>query len=293
MRRWLGTGAAGMLGQGLVAMLRRPVQDVTGLSRRYLDVPDESAVREALRRHQPTVLVNCAAWTAVDDAEAPEQEALPVNGQRAGHLAAAYRAVSARLVQVSTDYVFSGSSGQPYTKDDSRAPRTAYGRTKLAAERVLLEMLPDSGYVGRTAWLYGAHGHSFVRPMLSLAGTQDCVDVIADQRAQPTWTVDVAEQIIAPIRSEVARVRATTSSTYPRLAPRPAWSVLSHDRLAAAGFEPTGGWRASPRRVFPLPPPGAPAALPAGGRPPRGRDVAFDLSAAHGRRGRARAEDAI
>jgi dTDP-4-dehydrorhamnose reductase len=318
MSRWLVTGAAGMLGQDLMVMLREHDQDVTGLSRRDLDVRDESAVRETLRRHQPTVVVNCAAWTAVDDAEAHEPEALLVNGNGAGHLAAACRAVGARLVQVSTDYVFSGDSRQPYAEDDPPAPRTAYGRTKLAGERAVLEILPDSGYVIRTAWLYGAHGHSFVRAMIGLAGKQDCVDVVADQWGQPTWTVDVAEQIIALIRSQApagiyhatsagqvtwfavareifrlldadpARVRAVTSSSYPRPAPRPAWSVLSHGRLVAAGIEPIDGWRTSLSRAFPLLLPGAPAE----GRPPRGHDAGRDRPAARGSRGRARAEDA-
>ncbi len=322
MSRWLVTGAAGMLGQDLMVMLREHDQDVTGLSRRDLDVRDESAVREALRRHQPTVVVNCAAWTAVDDAEAHEPEALLVNGNGASHLAAACRAAGARLVQVSTDYVFSGDSRQPYAEEDPPAPRTAYGRTKLAGERAVLEILPDSGYVVRTAWLYGAHGHSFVHAMIGLAGKQDCVDVVADQWGQPTWTVDVAEQIIELIRSQAsagiyhatsagqvtwfafareifrlldadpARVRAITSSSYPRPAPRPAWSVLSHGRLVAAGIEPIGGWRTSLSRAFPLLLPGAPAAPPAEGRPPRGHDAGRDLPAAHGSRGRVRAEDA-
>jgi dTDP-4-dehydrorhamnose reductase len=322
MRRWLVTGAAGMLGQDLMAVLRQHGQDVTGLSRRDLDVRDECAVREALGRHHPAVVVNCAAWTAVDDAEAHEPEALLVNGDGAAHLAAACRAVGARLVQVSTDYVFSGDSRQPYAEDDSPAPRTAYGRTKLGGERAVLEILPDSGYVVRTAWLYGAHGHSFVHAMMGRAGRPDGVDVVADQWGQPTWTVDVAERIIALIGAEAAagiyhatsagqatwfalarevfrlldadpaRVRATTSSSCPRPAPRPAWSVLSHDRLVAAGIEPIGGWRSSLGRAFPLLLPGAPAARPAEVRPPRGHDVGCDLQAARGSRGRAPAEDA-
>jgi dTDP-4-dehydrorhamnose reductase len=321
MRRWLVTGSAGMLGRDLVIMLRQHGQDVTGLARPGLDVRDESAVRSALHRHQPTVVVNCAAWTAVDDAEAHEQEALLVNGHGAGHIAAACRAVGARLVQVSTDYVFSGDSGQPYAEDDPPAPRTAYGRTKLAGERAVLEILPTSGLVVRTAWLYGAHGRSFVHAMTGLESQRPAVDVVADQRGQPTWTADVAGLIIALIHADAAagiyhatssgqatwfafareifrllgadpaRVRATTSSRHPRPAPRPACSVLSHGRLIAAGIKPIGGWRVSLRRAFPLLFPDlAPAPL-VGRMAAAGHDHARDMPAAPWPAGRARGAD--
>ncbi len=281
MSRWLIAGAGGMLGQDLAAALRADGEDVVGLTRRDLDVTDERAVRAALRGCAPDVVVNCAAWTAVDDAEAHEDEALGVNGRGAEYLAAACAADRVRLVHLSTDYVFGGDARWPYSETDATGPRTAYGRTKLAGERAVLGLLPDTGYVVRTAWLYGAHGANFVRTMIRLERERPGVDVVADQRGQPTWTADVAGQVTALVRARAAagvyhatssgeatwfelarevfqllgsdpqRVRATTTSAFPRPAPRPAYSVLGHHAWAGTGIEPIGDWRLALRRAFP------------------------------------------
>jgi dTDP-4-dehydrorhamnose reductase len=283
-RRWLVTGSGGMLGCDLVAALAGRGEDVLGLSRKELDVTDETAVAAALAERRPNVVVNCAAWTAVDGAEAHEDEALAVNGTGAAHVAAAIAAGTApgcRLVHLSTDYVFAGDAAVPYAEDDAPGPRTAYGRTKLAGEQAVRRLLPQAGYVVRTAWLYGAHGPNFVRTMIRLESERPAVDVVADQRGQPTWTADVAEQVIAlagsgapagvyhATSSGVAtwfdlarevflllgadpdRVRATSTDAFPRPAPRPRYSVLGHDAWAAAGLEPIGDWRPSLRRAFP------------------------------------------
>lgn len=271
-----------MLGQDLVALLRHRGARVTGLSRRDLDVTSAEAVRTALRRWRPDVVVNCAALTAVDRAEAHEDDALRVNGDGAAHLAASCASDGIRLVQMSTDYVFDGSARRPYAEDDAPAPRTAYGRTKLAGERAVLGQLRGAGYVVRTAWLYGAHGPNFVRTMIRLSREQPAVDVVDDQRGQPTYTVDVADRVIALIESgapagvyhatssgdttwfgfarevfrllgaDPARVRPTTSDAFPRPAPRPAYSVLGHDAWARAGLEPIRDWRAALGRAFPV-----------------------------------------
>jgi dTDP-4-dehydrorhamnose reductase len=281
MSRWLIAGAGGMLGQDLAAALRADGEDVVGLTRRDLDVTDERAVRAALRGCAPDVVVNCAAWTAVDDAEAHEDEALGVNGRGPEYLAAACAADRVRLVHLSTDYVFGGDARRPYPETGATGPRTAYGRTKLAGERAVLGLLPDTGYVVRTAWLYGAHGPNFVRTMIRLERERPGVDVVADQRGQPTWTADVAGQVTALVRARAAagvyhatssgeatwfelarevfqllgtdpqRVRATTTSAFPRPAPRPAYSVLGHDAWAGTGIEPIGDWRLALRRAFP------------------------------------------
>ena len=279
--RILVTGAGGMLGRDLTAALQADGEDVTGLTRRELDITDEAAVRAALRDRRPDVTVNCAAWTAVDDAEAHEDEALGVNGRGPAHLAAGCAASGSLLVHMSTDYVFRGDARRPYSEHDPANPRTAYGRTKLAGEQAVLKRLPETGYVLRTAWLYGAHGPNFVRTMIRLERERPFVDVVADQRGQPTWTADVAGQVIALIRSRAAagvyhatssgeatwfelarevfrllgadpdRVRATTTGAFPRPAPRPAYSVLGHDGWAGAGIEPIGDWRLALRRAFP------------------------------------------
>ena len=201
MTRWLVTGAGGMLGTDMVAVLTSRGEPVTGMNRAGLDVTDAAAVTDAIARCRPDVVVNCAAWTAVDDAEASEEQALAVNAGGAANLAAACAGLGARLVQVSTDYVFAGDAGRPYAENDVPAPRTAYGRTKLAGERAVLDRLPESGFVVRTAWLYGAHGPSFVGTMIKLEDRRPTVDVVDDQHGQPTWTVDVARQIVALVHS--------------------------------------------------------------------------------------------
>jgi dTDP-4-dehydrorhamnose reductase len=279
--RWLVAGASGMLGTDLVAALASRGEAVTGLDRAGLDVTDAASVTDAITRHRPDVVVNCAAWTAVDDAEAAEEQALAVNAGGAASVAAGCAAAGARMVQVSTDYVFAGEAGRPYAEDDVPAPRTAYGRTKLAGERAVLDRLPESGYVLRTAWLYGAHGGNFVRTMIKLQDQRPAVDVVDDQHGQPTWTADVAGQIIALIHAaappgvyhatssgqttwfglaqeifgllgaDPARVRPVPSSTLTRPAPRPAYSVLGHGAWARLGVPPIGEWRAALHRAFP------------------------------------------
>ena len=202
MSQWLVIGAAGMLGRDLTAVLARMGEEVTGVTRSELDITDRIAVLTAVKEHRPQVVVNCAAWTAVDDAEAREKEALQVNGNGAGYVAEACAGNGARLVHVSTDYVFSGDGTRPYREDDSPAPRTAYGRTKLAGERAVYRELGDAVYVVRTAWLHGAHGPNFIRTMIRLEQERSAVDVVDDQRGQPTWTVDVASQIIALVQAD-------------------------------------------------------------------------------------------
>jgi dTDP-4-dehydrorhamnose reductase len=281
MTRWLVTGAGGMLGTDMVAVLTSRGEPVTGLDRAGLDVTDAAAVSDAIAGGRPDVVVNCAAWTAVDDAEASEEQALAVNAAGAANLAAACAGVGARLVQISTDYVFAGDAGRPYAEDDVPAPRTAYGRTKLAGERAVLDRLPGSGFVVRTAWLYGAHGPSFVGTMIKLEDQRPTVDVVDDQHGQPTWTVDVARQIVALVHStaapgiyhatsggqttwfglareifallgaDPARVRPIPSSALSRPAPRPAYSVLGHSAWAGPRVPPIGQWRTALRRAFP------------------------------------------
>lgn len=281
MTRWLVTGAGGMLGQDLLALLRRDGARARGLAHADLDVTDAAAVRGAFRRLRPEVVVNCAAWTAVDAAESHEEQALAVNGGGPANLAAACATGGARLFQLSTDYVFGGTARQPYPEDAVAGPRTAYGRTKLAGERAVLGRLPSAGYVVRTAWLYGAHRRNFVRTMIRLERERPRVDVVDDQQGQPTWTVDVAAQLVALARSDAApgvyhatssgqttwcglarevfrllgadpgRVVAVAGSALGRPAPRPAYGVLGHDRWASTGITPIPDWRLSLRRAFP------------------------------------------
>jgi dTDP-4-dehydrorhamnose reductase len=281
MSRWLITGAAGMLGRDLVSVLERGGETVTALTRAELDITDGAAVRDALRRWRPAVVVNCAAWTAVDAAETSEDAALRLNGQAVADLAVACAEAGVRLIQPSTDYVFDGQARRPYAEDDVPSPGTAYGRTKLAGEQAVLDRTDGTGYVVRTAWLYGAHGPNFVRTMIRLEQQRPDVDVVDDQHGQPTWTMDVADRIVALVRSgapagmyhatssgettwfglarevfrllgaDPDRVRPVGSAAYVRPAPRPAYSVLGHDAWSRAGLSPIGDWRLALRQAFP------------------------------------------
>lgn len=282
---WLVTGAGGMLGQDLIARLAAAAVPAVGLDRRALDITDAAAVHEVVERHRPTVVINCAAWTAVDDAEAHEPDALRINGCGTRHLAAACAVTGAHMLQVSTDYVFAGDATSPYREDGKTDPRSAYGRTKLAGEEAVLSVLPDAGYVVRTAWLYGAGGSNFVRTMIKLERSKETLDVVDDQRGQPTWTVDLADRLVrlgqaatsgaAPagiyhgtssgegtwfdlaretfrlLGADPERVRPTTSGAFVRPAARPAYSVLGHERWRDVGIDPIRDWRLALAEAFP------------------------------------------
>ncbi|ARC57444.1 dTDP-4-dehydrorhamnose reductase [Frondihabitans sp. 762G35] len=267
--KYLVTGARGMLGSDLVEALFG--RDVTLLGRADLDVTDAAAVRDAVDGHD--VVFNAAAWTRVDDAETHEQEARAVNALGARNLAEATRDSGAKLVHVSTDYVFDGQGTEPYAEDAPLAPLNAYGRTKAEGETLALAADPDGTYVVRTAWIYGKHGANFPKTMLRLAESHDTVKVVADQVGQPTSTVDLAARMVALVDAdapagvyhgtnsgraswydfaravfEVAgldpdRVEPTDSSQFVRPAPRPSFSVLGHDAWRRAGFEAMRPWQ--------------------------------------------------
>ena len=271
MSRWLVVGCDGMLGQDLVAALGESpgAHEVTAVDRDVLDIIDPEACLAAVAGHD--IVVN-AAWTAVDDAETHEAQAFAVNAVGAANLARACSAAGARMVQVSTDYVFAGDATSPYAEDAPLAPRSAYGRTKAAGEWAVQALCPRS-WVVRTAWLYGAHGPNFVKTMARLAAERDTVSVVDDQRGQPTWTVDLADVIVRLVEAEApfgtyhgtssgettwfgftqeifrllghdpARVLPTTSEAFVRPAPRPAYSVLGHDHWQSAGVAPIREWR--------------------------------------------------
>ncbi len=275
MTRYLVTGAGGMLGTDVLAALAG--RDVIGLTRRELDVTDESAVADAVVGFD--VVVNAAAYTKVDDAEAHEPEAFAINATGAGHLARATAKAGVVLVQVSTDYVFDGSATRPYREDEPRHPVSAYGRTKAEGERLALEANPRT-FIVRTAWLYGQHGPNFAKTMLRLAEERDTVDVVKDQIGQPTWTADLALQVVALLDADAppgiyhgtnsgqaswyefaravfrlagldpARVKPTDSAQFTRPAPRPGYSVLGHDAWHRAGLAPMRGWQEALHDAF-------------------------------------------
>ena len=282
--RALVVGAGGQLGSDL---LRELGASARGLTRADLDVTDGAAVRAAVGDWAlavrdlpgPLTVFNAAAWTDVDGAEADEDAAFAANAAAPAHLALAAEAAGARLVHVSTDYVFPGDAEEPYDVDDPTGPRSAYGRTKLAGERAVLATSAGS-YVVRTAWVYGAAGTNFVKTMARLERERETVSVVDDQRGSPTWSRDLARGLVELARRQPApgvyhctsrasatwydlaravfeelgadpeRVRPCTTADFPRPAPRPAYSVLSDRAWREAGLAPLPHWRDALRAAF-------------------------------------------
>jgi dTDP-4-dehydrorhamnose reductase len=286
---WLVTGARGQLGGDLLPQLAaRNGDTVTALGRADLDLTDEPAVRATVRAWLARaraaggrpVLLNAAAYTAVDAAETDEATARLVNGAAPGWLAEELAAAAdqhARLVHVSTDYVFDGTATQPYPVHAPTAPRTAYGRTKAAGEHAIAQVTATTGgdaTVVRTSWVYARHGANFVRTMARLAATDRPVDVVDDQIGSPTWAAGLAAGLIAAgahpgplppllhysdagavswfgfaravfaeLGADPERVRPTTTAAFPRPAPRPAYSVLDTAGWTAAGLPAPRPWR--------------------------------------------------
>ena len=264
--RVLITGSAGMLGTELVRLSQREF-DVTPADLGEFDIRDGVATDAFVAGATPDVVINCAAYTDVDGAESNQEAAFDVNATGAGNIAAAAERGGARLVHVSTDYVFDGTGDRPYTETDEPGPTSVYGRSKLAGERVVLEASRDALIV-RTAWLYGHAGPNFIEKMLALASSGRPLRVVEDQVGAPTNVRDLARAILELIAVrasgvvnatnrgacswfEFAReildragyrdtpVEAVTSEEFVRPAPRPGYSVLSLARLVSlTGKEP-------------------------------------------------------
>ncbi|MGB1582876.1 MAG: dTDP-4-dehydrorhamnose reductase [Solirubrobacterales bacterium] len=195
------TGAGGMLGQELVAAADAVHHDVVGFTRQQLDITDESAVREAFQRELPAVVINAAAYTNVDGAESDEANAYRINDYGAGVVAAAAAEVGAKIVHVSTDYVFDGSKREPYVESDQTNAIGIYGKSKLDGEVKVIAANPRHLIV-RTSWLFGLGGKNFVETMIGLATKQKEILVVADQYGCPTYTRHLAEAIVETIDFE-------------------------------------------------------------------------------------------
>ena len=274
--RWLITGAHGQLGSDLVRVLEAAGvfdQRVLALGSKDLDITSSAAIGGVFSEFAPDVVVNAAAYTAVDKAESEPDLAFAVNATGPALLAAAAERTGSRLLHVSTDYVFPGDAREPYAEDAETGPKSVYGRTKLAGEQAVLELAPSLAYVVRTAWVYGATGQNFVKTMARLEGSHDTVSVVTDQRGAPTWSADLARGLVELAGSDAApgvlhctnagdttwydftraiftelgadpdRVQPTTSDLFPRPAPRPAYSVLADTAWRAAGLTPLNPWR--------------------------------------------------
>ncbi|MDG2422822.1 MAG: dTDP-4-dehydrorhamnose reductase [Phycisphaerales bacterium] len=188
------TGAGGQLAMELVRHAPG-LAELHALDIETLDITVRQQVMDQVSAIRPDVVFNAAAWTDVDGAESNESSAAAVNDNGASHLAQACGEFGARLVHVSTDFVFDGNSDTPYKVDDPTNPLCAYGRTKLAGEQVVLKTLGESAMVVRTAWLYSAHGKNFLRTMLDLMSKRDQLSVVADQRGTPTSAGSLARAL--------------------------------------------------------------------------------------------------
>jgi len=191
--RLLVVGADGQLGSDVVRLLS-PTVDVTARVMDELDVTDRAALREAVEASRPEVVVNCAAYTAVDRAETEQDAAYRVNVLGARNVSQAARRVGARVVYFSTDYVFDGTASEPYDEEAPTGPLSVYGRTKLQGEQATREANPDH-LILRLAWMYGSTGHNFVRTILRLARAKDELRIVDDQVGSPTFTEDVVHQL--------------------------------------------------------------------------------------------------
>jgi len=251
------TGAAGMLGRDVLLAAGDAGHDVVGYGRAELDVTNAETIARRFDLERPDVVINCAAWTDVDGAETAEEAAFAINGKGAGSVAAAAGEIEARVVHVSTDYVFDGSKGAPYVESDQPAPASAYGRTKLAGEEAVAAV-NKRHFIVRSAGLYGLGGRNFVDTMLRLSETQNEVTVVRDQVTSPTYTWHLAYGIVRLIEGieygihhmaaagqcswyEFAReifeqakveckVLSITTGEYGAAAPRPAFSALVSQR---------------------------------------------------------------
>ena len=272
--KWLITGGSGQLGLAIQTELGARGIDFVSVDSQELDITDRSKVKALINSIKPSVIANTAAWTDVDGAETNETTAYAVNALGPQNLASAGKEVGSKFVQISTDYVFSGEATTPWDEDADHNPQSVYGSTKSDAEKLVLDSYPTGSYVVRTAWLYSAERKNFAKTMTKLAlnGVGE-VRVVNDQKGQPTFTGDLAKQIVdlvlsnAPVGiyhgtssgqaswfefaqevfklsgADVARVVPVSSSEYLRPAKRPSYSVLSHDAWANTSVKPMRDWR--------------------------------------------------
>ena len=267
-------GATGLLGKPLVREWRG--DDVVGVGSRDVDIRDEARVREIVHSAQPDWIVLAAAYTDVDGCESHQELAFAVNRDGALNVARAAQSVGAKMLFISSDYVFDGKKNSPYEINDQRNPQSVYGRTKAEAELGLLQVLSDC-CIARTSWLFGAGGKCFPDTILKLAANRTSLDVVNDQRGCPTYTVDLSRAIIELCRknatgivhvtnagdctwfefaSEIVKdggltteVRPVSSQQMARPAPRPAYSILSATSLGQYGIE-MPGWKHALRRYL-------------------------------------------
>jgi dTDP-4-dehydrorhamnose reductase len=280
--KWLITGASGQLGVALQEELTERGLDFVGANSSELDITKPLNVNQKVNLIKPSVIINSAAWTDVDGAESNKTAAYSVNSLGPQNIAIAANKVGARLVQISTDYVFSGDASSPWSEKAPHNPQSVYGSTKSKGENFVLTTLPSNSYVVRTAWLYSPNGQNFAKTMVDLALNQHGeVRVVNDQIGQPTFAGDLAKQIVELVLSEApagiyhgtnsgeatwfefaqeifklagadaSRVIPFSTTEFPRPAKRPAYSVLGHDAWAGTSVPVIRNWKIGLEEAMP------------------------------------------
>jgi len=277
------TGVTGQLGSEVAARFRQSEHEVIAADRRLLDFLQPVQAAAVIRLQQPDWVINCAAYTQVDRAESEPEQAFIINRDTPAQLAQAVAAYGGRLLQLSTDFVFDGTQTRPYVEDDATNPLGVYGRSKLEGEQAVQRELPGV-VILRTAWVYGAHGHNFVKTMLRLATAGSPLRVVSDQRGTPTWTSDIVAAIVALVDQQASgvfhftasgetswhgfasaileeaasagftiktgKVEPIATTEYPTPATRPAYSVLNTNRISACLPFTIPAWRDSLKNML-------------------------------------------
>jgi len=277
------TGVTGQLGGEVVAALKSQGHDVIAADRERMNFLQPRQAAAVVHAEQPDWVINCAAYTQVDQAESEPDTAFTINRDTPAQLGRAVADYGGRFLQLSTDFVFDGSKTRPYVEDDKPNPLGVYGQSKLEGERAVLDALPNA-IILRTAWVYGVHGHNFVKTMLRLAGEGKPLRVVSDQIGTPTWTRDIVMAITALIEQQAAgvfhftaagetswhgfanaifeeavaagielkttRAEPIPTSEYPTAATRPAYSVLDTDKIGPYLPVPIPGWRDSLKKML-------------------------------------------
>jgi dTDP-4-dehydrorhamnose reductase len=279
---WLITGGSGQLGTAITRELSSRGLQFEAYGKKELNISEHNALSLKMNKLEPKVIVNCAAWTDVDSAETHEQLASKVNCDGAENLALAAKQSGAKLIHISTDYVFSGDTSEPWGVDDKTNPQSAYGRTKAKGEQRVVERYPQNSTILRTAWLYSPFGKNFAKTILrfALSNTEE-VRVVSDQVGQPTSATDLAHQIInlgssntrpgiyhatnsgqatwfefaqaifSIVGADVSRVIPVLTSEFPRPAKRPAYSVLGHDAWTGTSVPAMRNWKIALEEAMP------------------------------------------
>ena len=274
--RILVTGATGQLGSDVVTVFEAAGHTVLGCGRATLDITNQEQCANVITQFQPDVVIHSAAYTAVDAAESDVDGAYLVNAEGTRNVTVAAEKCGAKIIYISTDYVFDGQSDAPYQEYDNTDPRSIYGKSKRAGE-ALVQSLSSRYFIVRTAWVYGLHGNNFVKTMLRLAQEKPLLQVVNDQQGSPTYTVDLAgfllelsetdkygvyhatnsgtctwyefTQAILEDAAELNGMKFTaslepcTTEQFPRPAPRPRNSVLDHMSIRTNGFQDLRSWR--------------------------------------------------